>query len=110
VIWAFLLHAVRRVSSPYNPFASSVRPGFSSPMPRKRKVSEIVEEARRLPYGERAELIEQLIADSAKDIDPEIEKAWGDEAIRRIKEIEEGKVKGIPLDAALARVRKTVGL
>jgi len=79
-------------------------------MPRKRKVSEIVEEARQLPYGERAELIEQLIADSAKDIDPEIEKAWGDETLRRIKEIEEGKVKGIPLDEALARVRKTVGL
>jgi putative addiction module component (TIGR02574 family) len=79
-------------------------------MPRKRKVSEIVEEARQLPYGERAELIEQLIADSAKDLDPEIEKAWGDEALRRIKEIEEGKVKGIPLDEALARVRKTVGL
>ena len=75
-----------------------------------RKVSEIVEEARQLPYGERAELIEQLITDSAKDIDPKIEKAWGDEALRRIKEIEEGKVKGIPLDEALAQVRKTVGL
>lgn len=79
-------------------------------MPRKRKVSEIVEEARQLPYGERAELIEQLIADTAKNLDPEIEKAWGNEALRRIKEIEEGKVKGIPLDVALARVRKTVGL
>jgi len=29
-----------------------------------------------MPYGERAELIEQLIADTAKDIDPQIEKAW----------------------------------
>ncbi len=75
-----------------------------------RKLSEIVEEARQLPYGERAELIEQLIADSAKNPDPEIEKVWTDEARRRIKEIEEGKVKGIPLDEALARVRKTVGL
>ena len=43
-----------------------------------RKVSEIVEEARQLPYGKRAELIEKLIADSAKDIDPKIEKAWGE--------------------------------
>ena len=74
-----------------------------------RKVSEIVKEARQLPYGERTELIEQLIADSAKNIDPEIEKAWGDEALRRIAEIESGKAKGIPLDEALARVRKTVG-
>ena len=74
------------------------------------KVSEIVEEARQLPYGERTELIEQLIADSAQHPDPAIEKAWGDEALRRIAEIESGKAKGIPLDEALARVRKTVGL
>lgn len=75
-----------------------------------RKVSEIVAEARQLPYGERTELIEQLIADAAKDIDPEVEKAWGDEALRRIKEIEEGKVQGIPVEQAMAEVRKIVGL
>ena len=79
-------------------------------MPRKRKVSEIVEEARQLPYGERAELIEQLIADSAKDLDPEIEKAWGDEALRRLKEIEQDKSVLIPGKEAMARIRKTVGL
>ncbi|MBI2517211.1 MAG: addiction module protein [Opitutae bacterium] len=78
-------------------------------MPRKRKVSEIVEEARQLPYGERAELIEQLIADSAKDLDPAIEKAWGDTAMRRLKEIEEGKVKLIPGEQAMAEVRKLIG-
>lgn len=78
-------------------------------MPRKRKVSEIVEEARQLPYGERAELIEQLIADSAKDLDPEIEKAWGDEALRRLAEMESGQVKGIPGDQVSAEIRKIVG-
>ena len=75
-----------------------------------RKVSEIVEEARQLPYGERTELIEQLIADSAKNLDPEIEQAWGDEAMRRLKEIEEGRVKLIPGEEAMARVRKSIGL
>ncbi len=75
-----------------------------------RKFSEILEEARALPYGERTELIEQLIADSAKDLDPAIEKAWGDEALRRIKEIEEGKVQGIPVEQVMAEVRKIVGL
>lgn len=75
-----------------------------------RTFSEILEEARALPYDERVELIEQLIADSAKDIDPEIEKAWGDEAMRRIKEIEEGKVQGIPAEQVMAEVRKIVGL
>jgi putative addiction module component (TIGR02574 family) len=75
----------------------------------KRKVSEIVEEARGLPYGERTELIERLIADAAKEIDPEIEKAWGDEAVRRIKEMEEGNVLGIPGEVVAAKIRKIVG-
>lgn len=75
-----------------------------------RKVSEIVEEARQLPYGERTELIEQLIADSAKTLDPEIEKAWGDEAIRRLKEIEKDKSVLIPGDQVAAQIRKIVGL
>jgi putative addiction module component (TIGR02574 family) len=77
-------------------------------MPR-RKVSEIVEEARQLPYGERTELIEQLIADSARHPDPEIEKAWGDEALRRLAEMESGKVKPIPADEVMARARKIIG-
>jgi putative addiction module component (TIGR02574 family) len=89
-------------------FDLSPSAGFIPAMPRK--FSEILEEARALPYGERAELIEQLIADAAKDPDPEIEKAWGDEAMRRIKEIEEGKVQGIPVEQAMAEIRKIVGL
>jgi len=79
-------------------------------MPRKRKVSEIVEEARQLSYDERAEIIEQLMLANLQDLDPEIEKAWGDEAMRRLAEMESGKVKGIPGDEAMARIRKTVGL
>ena len=74
-----------------------------------RKVSQIVKEARQLPYGERAELIERLIADTAKDIDPKIEKAWGDEAMRRLAEIESGKVKLIPGEEVMARARKIIG-
>jgi len=75
-----------------------------------RKFSEILEEARALPPGERAELIEQLIADTAKDIDPAIEKAWGDEAMRRLAEIEKNPSVLIPGKEAMARVRRTVGL
>ncbi len=75
----------------------------------QRKFSEILEEARGLPYSERAELIEQLIADAAKDIDPEIEKAWGDEALRRLKEIEDGKVQMIPGEVVAAKLRKILG-
>lgn len=76
----------------------------------RRKISEIVEEARQMPYGERAVLIEQLIADTAKDIDPAIKKAWGDEPMRRLKELEEGKVQLIPGEQVMAEVRKIVDL
>ena len=75
-----------------------------------RKVSEIVAEARQLPYGQRAELIEQLIAANAQHPDPKIEKAWGDTAMRRLREIEEGKVKMIPGEQVMAEMRKIVGL
>lgn len=77
-------------------------------MPR-RKVQQLVEEAKQLPYGERAELIEQLIAASAQDIDPAVEKAWGDEAMCRLKEIEDGKVQLIPGEEVMARARKVIG-
>ena len=75
-----------------------------------RKISEIVEEARQMPYDERAELIENLIVANAQDIDPKIEKAWTDAAMRRLDEIESGKEKLISGDKAMARVRKSVGL
>ena len=74
-----------------------------------RKVSEIVAEAKQLPYGERAELVEQLIAANAQDIDPKIEKAWGEEALRRLEEIESGKAKLIPGEEVMARARKIIG-
>lgn len=90
------------------PFATARPDRFIPPVPRK--VSEIVEEARQLPYGERAELVEQLIIANAKDLDPKIEQAWGDEAMRRLEEIESGKVKGIPGEQAMMEIRKIVGL
>ena len=74
-----------------------------------RKVSEIVEEARQLPHGERAELVEQLIADTARNIDPKIEKAWGDEVMRRLKEIEKDKSVLVPGEEVMARARKIIG-
>ena len=75
-----------------------------------RKVSEIVEEARQLPYGERAELIEQLILANQLDADPKVEKAWADTAMRRLAEIESGKEKLVPGDQVASEIRKIVGL
>jgi hypothetical protein len=39
-----------------------------------------------------------------------IEKAWGDTAMRRLEEIEGGKVKLVPGEQVMAEIRKIVGL
>ena len=90
-----------------NPIASPRLTRLLPLMPRK--VSEIVEEARQMPYGDRTELIEQLIADTAKAIDPKIEKAWGDEALRRLEEIEKDRSVLVPGEEVMARARKIIG-
>ncbi|MEZ5415485.1 MAG: addiction module protein [Opitutaceae bacterium] len=74
-----------------------------------RKFSDILEEARALPYAERGELIDRLIEDSVKAVDPKIEKIWSDEALRRFKEIEEGNVQMIPGDDVMATARRIIG-
>lgn len=66
-------------------------------------VQQIVAEARQLPRGKRANLIEALVADS---IDPAVEGAWIQTAKRRLEEMESGKVRGIPLDESLAKARR----
>ena len=75
-----------------------------------RKISEIVEAARELPYGERAELIEHLIIANAQDIDPKVDEAWKQVTRQRIAEIRSGQAKGVPVHEALAEVRKRAGL
>lgn len=75
-----------------------------------RKISEIVAEASQLPYGERAELIDQLIAANAQDVDPKVDAAWKEVTRQRIAEIRSGQAKGIPVDEALAQVRQRAGL
>ena len=74
-----------------------------------RSIRESVEEARQLPYGERAELVEQLILANQLDLDPKIEKAWADTALRRLAEMESGEVKPIPGEEVMAEIRKVVG-
>lgn len=74
-----------------------------------RKLSDLLAEASQLPYGERAELIDHLIIANAQDIDPTIEKAWTDTALRRLAEIESGKEKLIPGEEVMARARKILG-
>ena len=72
-------------------------------------LDQIVEETRQLPSNVVAELVDRILAAQHGGIEPDIEAAWKNEVSRRIAEIEEGKVEGIPLEEALARIRKIPG-
>ena len=71
-------------------------------------LDEIVEETRHWPAERVGELVGRLTEDLHTS-NPEIEAAWKSEINRRIKEIQSGKVKGIPGEKVLARIRKTLG-
>ncbi|NGP87560.1 addiction module protein [Fodinibius halophilus] len=43
------------------------------------------------------------------DIDPEIEKAWAEEAERRLTELEEGKVEPIPGEQVMDGLKNITG-
>jgi putative addiction module component (TIGR02574 family) len=71
-------------------------------------LDEIVEETRHWPPEQVGELVGRLTEDLHTS-DPEIEAAWKSGIDRRIEEIQSGKVKGIPGEKVLARIRKTLG-
>ena len=73
-------------------------------------LDQIVEETSQLPSDVLAELIDRILLARHGGIGPDIEAAWKIEVARRIHEIEDGKVEGIPLEESLARMRKIAGL
>jgi putative addiction module component (TIGR02574 family) len=56
-----------------------------------------------LPPGERARLVERLIA--TLDADPEVEEAWAAEVERRQAEVESGAVSLLPGPETLAKLK-----
>ena len=73
-------------------------------------LEQIVEETRQLPTDVVAELVDRILLERHGGIEPQIEAAWKSEIDRRIREIETGRVQGIPVDESLARIRKIAGL
>lgn len=73
-------------------------------------LDQIVEETSHLPADVVAELVDRILLARHGGIEPDIEASWKTEVHRRIAEIEEGKVEGIPLEESLARIRKIAGL
>jgi putative addiction module component (TIGR02574 family) len=73
-------------------------------------LDQIVEETRQLPADVVGELVDRIFLARHGGIEPQIEAAWKTEVDRRIAEIREGKVEGIPVEESLARIRKIAGL
>lgn len=72
-------------------------------------LEQIVEETRKLPPEQLPELIERITLAAHSPVDPKIEQAWTDTAMRRLAEIESGKVRLVPGHVTSARIRKIVG-
>ncbi|EIP97725.1 Putative addiction module component [Opitutaceae bacterium TAV1] len=72
-------------------------------------VEQIVAEARQMPRQSVAELFDRIGLALHGDIDPGVEAAWNEEALRRLDEIESGKARAIPGEEVMARMRELIG-
>jgi putative addiction module component (TIGR02574 family) len=68
-------------------------------------VEKIAEVALSLPSDARALLADRLVESLDPLTDVDVRASWVTEALRRRDEVRSGKVKTIPADEALARVR-----
>ena len=68
-------------------------------------VEEIEREIRSLSDDERIHLLRDLVADLDGGRDPEVEKAWLEEAQRRYEELRSGIVEGIPAEEVFKGAR-----
>jgi putative addiction module component (TIGR02574 family) len=68
-------------------------------------VAEIEAKVRTLSREDKAELIRALIAELDGPADPDVERAWFEEAKRRHREIVEGKVKSVPAERVFENLR-----
>ena len=68
-------------------------------------VDEIEREIRSLSDDERIHLLRDLVADLDGGRDPEVEKAWLEEAQRRYEELKSGVVGGMPAEDVFKSAR-----
>jgi len=65
----------------------------------------ITDDALSLPAEARAQLVERLLASLNPPIDADVDRAWADEAERRIDRLESGETKLVEGDAVFKRIR-----
>lgn len=64
-----------------------------------------MEEALLLPREDRAELVEQLLQSLNTPTQKEIDRLWAEEAEKRVREYEEGKVESLNGDMVIKEIR-----
>jgi putative addiction module component (TIGR02574 family) len=69
---------------------------------------EILKKALSLPVSERAELAGSLIESLDDTEDPSVETAWDAEIIRRMEELDSGRVKPVSLEEARRRLSSAI--
>lgn len=69
------------------------------------RVKKLTEEIRKLPPEEQADLIDELIVLTYREPDPEIDKAWLEEAQRRWERYKAGQDTAIEASEAIEAVR-----
>jgi putative addiction module component (TIGR02574 family) len=72
-----------------------------------RRVKDIIEEASDLPVDERVKVVDSLLR-TLNVPTPEIDKEWVETAEARLAELRSGRVKAIPGDQVLARIKARV--
>lgn len=65
----------------------------------------LLEQARRLPPAERARLVDELLS-SLDEPDEAIQAQWAEEAERRLAAFDQGEMRAIEADQALAELHK----
>jgi putative addiction module component (TIGR02574 family) len=70
-------------------------------MPSKQAV---IEEALKLPEGERLEVVEALYESLTGPADADAEQGWSEEIKRRVEDLAAGRVRGIPWVEARRRI------
>ena len=71
-------------------------------------VDQLYQQALSLPMDSRESLVEKLVLSIEANVDPDIEHAHVQEAIRRRDEVRSGTVQPVPGDKALKQVRSTI--
>lgn len=69
---------------------------------------EVESRALRLPRRERARLAQRLISSLARELSPDVDKLWLQEAERRLRELKSGSVAGIPAEKVVRKARSTL--